>query len=210
MAGERVRQPPRGAGSPGARGRARGVLDGLRVRRRRPRRLRRALPGGASQRLRRVQARRRARAADRASRGVRRAHGLAVLAARPQLPAHDAAARRRARRAALWSTIRSAARRRRPHLARATLQLVDDAARPAPTTSPEPARRAGTASRPRSWRSAGLDARVEPISSSELQRPAPRPACSILRTVHADAPRLPHWRDGLRDCLAALANAEGT
>jgi dTDP-4-dehydrorhamnose reductase len=57
---------------------------------------------------------------------------------------------------------------------------------------------------------AGLGARIAPISSGELQRPAPRPACSILRTVHADAPRLPHWRDGLRDCLAALANAEGT
>jgi dTDP-4-dehydrorhamnose reductase len=57
---------------------------------------------------------------------------------------------------------------------------------------------------------AGLNARVVPISSRELARPAPRPACSILRTVHADAPRLPHWRDGLRDCLAALANAEGT
>ena len=37
---------------------------------------------------------------------------------------------------------------------------------------------------------------------------APRPACSILRTVHANAPRLPHWREGLRDCLAALASAE--
>jgi dTDP-4-dehydrorhamnose reductase len=57
---------------------------------------------------------------------------------------------------------------------------------------------------------AGLGARVQPIPSSELQRPAPRPACSILRTVHAGAPRLPHWRDGLRDCLAALANAEAT
>jgi dTDP-4-dehydrorhamnose reductase len=57
---------------------------------------------------------------------------------------------------------------------------------------------------------AGLPARVVPIPSSELQRPAPRPSCSILRTVHAGAPRLPHWRDGLRDCLAALANAEAT
>jgi dTDP-4-dehydrorhamnose reductase len=57
---------------------------------------------------------------------------------------------------------------------------------------------------------AGLTARVVPISSSELQRPAPRPACSILRTVHADAPRLPHWREGLRECLAALAIAEAT
>ena len=57
---------------------------------------------------------------------------------------------------------------------------------------------------------AGLSARVEPIPSSELQRPAPRPACSILRTVHTGAPRLPHWRDGLRDCLAALATTEAT
>jgi dTDP-4-dehydrorhamnose reductase len=95
------------------------------------------------------------------------------------------------------------------HLARATLELVE---RCAPGTY----HLAGGGST--SWhgfasaimQEAGLKARVEPISSSRLQRPAPRPACSILRTVHADAPRLPHWRDGLRDCLAALANAEGT
>jgi dTDP-4-dehydrorhamnose reductase len=95
------------------------------------------------------------------------------------------------------------------HLARATMELVE---RCAPGTY----HLAGGGST--SWHgfasaiiaAAGLTARVEPISSSELQRPAPRPACSILRTVHADAPRLPHWRDGLRDCLAALANAEGT
>jgi dTDP-4-dehydrorhamnose reductase len=96
-----------------------------------------------------------------------------------------------------------------PHLARATMELVE---RCAPGTY----HLAGAGST--SWHGfasaimeeAGLSARVEPIPSSELQRPAPRPACSILRTVHPDAPRLPHWRDGLRDCLAALANAEGT
>ena len=95
------------------------------------------------------------------------------------------------------------------HLADATIELVE---RCAPGTY----HLAGGGST--SWygfasaimEQAGLCARVEPIASSELQRPAPRPACSILRTVHADAPRLPHWRDGLRDCLAALANAEGT
>jgi dTDP-4-dehydrorhamnose reductase len=53
---------------------------------------------------------------------------------------------------------------------------------------------------------AGLEARVESMSSAELDRPAPRPACSILRTEHACTPRLPHWREGLRACLAALAN----
>jgi dTDP-4-dehydrorhamnose reductase len=95
------------------------------------------------------------------------------------------------------------------HLARATLELVERCA-------PGIYHLAGGGST--SWhgfasaimQDAGLRARVQPIPSSELQRPAPRPACSILRTVHADAPRLPHWRDGLRDCLAALANAEGT
>ena len=51
---------------------------------------------------------------------------------------------------------------------------------------------------------AGLPARVEPISSEQLSRPAPRPACSILRTLHRDAPRLPHWREGLDECLAEL------
>jgi dTDP-4-dehydrorhamnose reductase len=96
-----------------------------------------------------------------------------------------------------------------PHLARATMELVDRCA-------PGVYHLAGGGST--SWhgfasaimQEAGLGARVVAIPSSELQRPAPRPACSILRTVHADAPRLPHWKDGLRDCLAALADSEGT
>jgi dTDP-4-dehydrorhamnose reductase len=53
-------------------------------------------------------------------------------------------------------------------------------------------------------RTAGLRARVEPISSDELQRPAPRPAVSILRSEHDCTPALPHWREGLEQCLAAL------
>jgi dTDP-4-dehydrorhamnose reductase len=95
------------------------------------------------------------------------------------------------------------------HLAPATLALVA-------TCAPGTYHLAGSGST--SWHGfasaimedAGLPARVVPIPSSELQRPAPRPACSILRTVHADAPRLPHWREGLRECLAALATAEAT
>jgi dTDP-4-dehydrorhamnose reductase len=51
---------------------------------------------------------------------------------------------------------------------------------------------------------AGLDCRVEEISSDELGRPAPRPSYSALRSEHADAPRLPHWREGLRACLRRL------
>jgi dTDP-4-dehydrorhamnose reductase len=54
---------------------------------------------------------------------------------------------------------------------------------------------------------AGLDCRVVPIGSEELGRPAPRPAYSVLRSEREGAPRLPHWRDGLRECLARLAAA---
>jgi dTDP-4-dehydrorhamnose reductase len=51
---------------------------------------------------------------------------------------------------------------------------------------------------------AGLDCHVRRISTAELGRPAPRPAYSVLRSERAKAPVLPHWRDGLRDCLARL------
>jgi dTDP-4-dehydrorhamnose reductase len=54
------------------------------------------------------------------------------------------------------------------------------------------------------YQDAGLDCRVRRISSAELGRPAPRPAYSVLRSGRAGAPRLPHWRDGLRACLAEL------
>ena len=48
---------------------------------------------------------------------------------------------------------------------------------------------------------ASLDCRVRRITSEELGRPAPRPANAVLRSERADAPVLPHWRDGLRACL---------
>ena len=49
---------------------------------------------------------------------------------------------------------------------------------------------------------ADLDCRVRRISSRELGRPAPRPAYSVLRSERPGAPELPHWREGLRACLA--------
>ena len=52
---------------------------------------------------------------------------------------------------------------------------------------------------------AGLDCRVTPITTEELGRPALRPAYSVLRSEREGAPRLPHWRDGLRECLARLS-----
>jgi dTDP-4-dehydrorhamnose reductase len=54
---------------------------------------------------------------------------------------------------------------------------------------------------------AGLDTRVRRISTQELGRPAPRPAYSVLRSERAETPRLPHWREGLRECLARLDKA---
>ena len=51
---------------------------------------------------------------------------------------------------------------------------------------------------------AGLGCRVRRITSAELGRPAPRPAYSVLRSARSGAPRLPHWRDGLRACLAEM------
>ena len=50
---------------------------------------------------------------------------------------------------------------------------------------------------------AGLDCRVRRISSAEFGAKAPRPPTSILRSEKG-APELPHWREGLRACLAAL------
>jgi dTDP-4-dehydrorhamnose reductase len=51
---------------------------------------------------------------------------------------------------------------------------------------------------------AGISCRVVPISTEKLGRPAPRPAYSVIRSERAGAPRLPHWREGLRACLDEL------
>ncbi len=50
---------------------------------------------------------------------------------------------------------------------------------------------------------AGLDCRVRRITTAEFGARAPRPPLSILRSEKG-APELPHWRDGLSECLAVL------
>jgi dTDP-4-dehydrorhamnose reductase len=54
---------------------------------------------------------------------------------------------------------------------------------------------------------AGLACRVRRIGTAELARPAPRPAYSVLRSERPETPMLPHWREGLRACLARLGES---
>jgi dTDP-4-dehydrorhamnose reductase len=53
---------------------------------------------------------------------------------------------------------------------------------------------------------ARLECEVRPIATADLDRPAPRPAYSVLRSEKRETPRLPHWREGLRECLARIAD----
>ena len=50
---------------------------------------------------------------------------------------------------------------------------------------------------------AGLTCRVRRITTEEYGAAASRPPYSVLRS-EKDAPRLPHWRQGMRDCLDRL------
>lgn len=51
---------------------------------------------------------------------------------------------------------------------------------------------------------AGVACRVRRIATSEYPTRAERPAYSVLRSEKG-APELPHWRAGLRECIALLA-----
>jgi dTDP-4-dehydrorhamnose reductase len=55
------------------------------------------------------------------------------------------------------------------------------------------------------FRQAELACRVEPATSAEMARPAPRPAWSVLATERDEVLALPDWRDGLAGYLAARA-----
>jgi dTDP-4-dehydrorhamnose reductase len=57
---------------------------------------------------------------------------------------------------------------------------------------------------------ARIDCQVIPVPGSAQPRPAPRPRYSALRSERTDAPRLPHWRQGLRECLTQLRDSAST
>jgi dTDP-4-dehydrorhamnose reductase len=50
---------------------------------------------------------------------------------------------------------------------------------------------------------AAVECRVRRITTADFPRAAQRPAYSVLRSERG-APTIPHWREGLRDCLARL------
>jgi dTDP-4-dehydrorhamnose reductase len=47
------------------------------------------------------------------------------------------------------------------------------------------------------YRAAGLTTKVNETTAAEFQRPAPRPAWSVLGTERDETPRLPPWQDGV-------------
>jgi dTDP-4-dehydrorhamnose reductase len=55
------------------------------------------------------------------------------------------------------------------------------------------------------FRQADVDCQVEPASTAQIARPAPRPAWSALQSERADVLPMPDWREGLAGYLAARA-----
>ena len=55
------------------------------------------------------------------------------------------------------------------------------------------------------FRQAEVDCGVEPATSAQMARPAPRPAFSVLGSERPDVLPMPDWRDGLAGYLAARA-----
>lgn len=53
------------------------------------------------------------------------------------------------------------------------------------------------------FRQADLACRVEPSTTAEMDRPAPRPSWSVMESERSEVIPMPNWRDGLAGYLAA-------
>ncbi|HEY2436370.1 MAG TPA: sugar nucleotide-binding protein, partial [Solirubrobacteraceae bacterium] len=49
---------------------------------------------------------------------------------------------------------------------------------------------------------AGLDCEIKPCRTAEQNRPAHRPAYSVLQSERPEAPRLPTWQQGLEEYMS--------
>jgi dTDP-4-dehydrorhamnose reductase len=56
------------------------------------------------------------------------------------------------------------------------------------------------------YRAAGLTTRVNETTAEKFQRPAPRPAWSVLATERDETPRLPPWQEGVAAYLSEREN----
>ena len=178
------------------------LLLRLRLRRLEARAVRRVRRAGAARRVRAHEAPRRARGAGR----LDRPQLVALRLDRAQLRADDAPARCRAGRGAASSTTSAAApptsatwRRRRGSWSRC--RAASGTWRP--TVSAR-----GPSSPPRSSRRPASTAASSPDQHGGAgPRRRRGPAYSVLRSEREGAPQLPHWREGLRACLARISAA---
>jgi dTDP-4-dehydrorhamnose reductase len=60
------------------------------------------------------------------------------------------------------------------------------------------------------FRQAEVDCRVEPATTAEMARPAPRPPWSAMESEREDVLPMPDWRDGLAGYMAARAGVRRT
>jgi len=54
------------------------------------------------------------------------------------------------------------------------------------------------------FRLAGIEVDLQPTTTAEFNAPAPRPAFSVLANTRAPEIKMPHWRQGLVECLRQL------